>query len=74
MESEVKVAKEECILWWADCCMYHAIIRAWWKSRVVRSHNRDETIEKEVSKEKNIMNKRKEMIENKMNWSYFIFV
>ena len=66
-------SKEECILWWADHCIYHAIIRVWQKSRAVRSYDKDETIEGEVSRQKNIMDKRKEILENEMNCIFVLF-
>ena len=40
----------------------------------MRSYDKDETIEGEVSREKNIMDKRKEMIENKVNYHFILFL
>ena len=73
IESRVKVGKEECIFWQAGYCMYHAIIRVWQKSRVVKCSDKDKTREGEVSREKNIIDRRKEMLENEMNYDFVLF-
>ena len=53
--------------------MYHAIIRAWRKSRAVKYSNKDKIREGEVSREKNIIDRRKEILENEMNCDFVLF-